>query len=206
MDSKHNTEEKILDAAMDIFLDKGLYGAKMQEIADKAGINKAMLHYYFRSKDKLYAHVFEKVFSGLFGQLHYVFATNDPFKVKVTNFVNSYIDLIKQNPRIPSFIIREIGEGGETAAMVLNKITTEQKNVLPLTFIQSVRMAIQNKEIRNLDPRQLVVTILGACVFFFVAEPIINVFLEKDTNYDRSIFLEERKNAIIDTIFNGINP
>lgn len=61
MDKDLTTEQKILEAARKIFLEKGLDGARMQDIADKAGINKAMLHYYFRSKDKLFEQIFLEV-------------------------------------------------------------------------------------------------------------------------------------------------
>jgi AcrR family transcriptional regulator len=61
MDKDLTTEQKILEAARKIFLAKGLDGARMQDIADEAGINKAMLHYYFRSKDKLFEKIFAEV-------------------------------------------------------------------------------------------------------------------------------------------------
>jgi TetR/AcrR family transcriptional regulator len=60
--SYSETERKILQAAREVFQRKGLYGARMQEIADAAGINKALLHYYFRNKDKLFDAIFSDVF------------------------------------------------------------------------------------------------------------------------------------------------
>lgn len=206
MDNTISTEEKILNTAMEVFLDKGLHGAKMQEIADAAGINKAMLHYYFRSKDKLYTHVFEKVFARVFGELHTIFASDESFKTQVETFVNKYIDLINSNPRIPLFIIRELGQGGEVGASVFKKIIAEHEHVLPQTFMQASQKAIQKNEIRETDPRQLLITLLGSCVFFFISEPMISVFLKKDPQYNRQDFIEARKNEIVNIIFNGIKP
>ena len=170
MDNKESTEQKILKTAMGIFVQKGRHGAKMQEIADAAGINKAMLHYYFRSKDKLYAQVFENVFARTFGSLHKVFETNDNFQVKLANFIDQYTNLISQNQQIPLFIMRELSEGAEEVKPVLNEIIMQKKFTLPFTFIQAAQIAIQKGEIRPLDPRQLFITLLGSVVFYFVID------------------------------------
>ncbi len=64
-----NTEQKILNAAREEFINTGLKGARMQEIADRAGVNKALLHYYFRSKEKLYEAAIREVGETLWGSI-----------------------------------------------------------------------------------------------------------------------------------------
>ena len=200
------TEEKILQAAMDIFLEKGLHGTKMQEIADKAEINKAMLHYYFRSKEKLYAHVFEIVFKHVFEELHQIFTSEESFETQVHTFVNKYIDLIKNNPRIPLFIIRELGQGGEVAANTFKNAIAAENYMLPHSFIVAAKNAVETKQIKPVDPRHLLITLLGSCVFFFIAEPMISVFLNNDPSFNREMFINQRKNEIINVLLNGIKP
>lgn len=204
MEDKKNTEQKILQTAMDIFVSKGKHGTKMQEIADAAGINKAMLHYYFRSKDKLFARVFENVFSGIFSTLHTTFENDDSFQQKLTNFVNAYCELIKTNSNLPLFILREIQEDSEEIKELFANILENYKFNLPFKFIDSTKKAIQEGEIKAVDPRQLLITVLGSSVFYFIAEPLLSVFLKNDPNYSREIFIDERKKAIVDIIFNGI--
>jgi len=206
VDKKESTEQKILKAAMSIFVQKGRHGAKMQEIADAAGINKAMLHYYFRSKDKLYVKVFENVFARIFGSLHTIFETNESFEVKLANFVDQYTSLIAQNQQIPLFIMREISEGAEELKPVFSKILEEKKFALPLTFIATINNSIQKGELRNIDSRQIFITIVGSVVFFFIAEPILSVLLKTDPGYQREKFIEERKKVVVDIILNGIKP
>ena len=98
-------EEIILRAAMDVFVEKGQYGAKMQEIADKAGINKALLHYYYRSKEKLYIHIFKFIFKKISSEILELLRSELPFKDFLRTFISKYIDLLNKNHRFPVFIM-----------------------------------------------------------------------------------------------------
>ena len=83
------TEQKILDAAKQVFLVKGLAGARMQEIADEAGINKALLHYYFRSKEKLFEKILNEAFTNIIPNIITIFTSNLPFFEKIRLFLMS---------------------------------------------------------------------------------------------------------------------
>ena len=89
---KNNTEERILESARQIFQAKGLQGARMQEIADKAGINKAMLHYYYRSKELLFEAVFEEAANRIFPKIVELLNTDYPLFEKIEYFVD-YFDI-----------------------------------------------------------------------------------------------------------------
>jgi len=206
VNGKESTEQKILKAAMVIFVQKGRHGAKMQEIADAAGINKAMLHYYFRNKEKLYAKVFHNVFAKIFGSLHKIFETDESFENKLTNFIDQYTRLIAENQQIPLFIMREISEGAEELKPIFNEILEEKKFALPITFIETINNSIQKGEIRKIDSRQIFITIIGSVVFYFIAEPILSVLLKVDPDFQRENFIEERKIIVVDIILNGIKP
>ena len=205
-----STEEKILKAAVEVFTQKGRHGAKMQEIADKAGINKAMLHYYFRSKEKLYVKVFREVFVKTFGGLHIIFDPDIPFTKALENFIDQYIDKIDKNPHIPLFIINELGEGAGTAVTVLQEALKNGEFKLPIAFLQMLNKALENNEIRKVDPLQFMISVIGLCVYYFIAEPLFtNVFMlvykmENSGGFDRPKFIEQRKKAIFDLIYNGI--
>ena len=103
------TEERIFDAATDVFLDKGMDGARMQDIANHANINKALLHYYYRTKDKLFEAVFEKIAAKVFSKFAPVFNENLSLEDKIRFFFNEHISFLQKNPRLPAFILNEIG-------------------------------------------------------------------------------------------------
>ncbi|MEJ2055399.1 MAG: TetR family transcriptional regulator, partial [Calditrichaceae bacterium] len=88
-------EEIILRAAMDVFVEKGQYGAKMQEIADRAGINKALLHYYYRSKEKLYIHIFKYIFRKIASEVLELLKSDLPFEELLRTFISKsiYLDI-----------------------------------------------------------------------------------------------------------------
>ena len=110
MPKKQNTEEKILEAAKEVFIREGKSGTRMQEIADKAGINKSLLHYYYRSKDKLFGAVFQFAFSKFGPNLIKIIGEgNDVFEV-IETFIDKYLDVISKNPFIPMFILNEVNK------------------------------------------------------------------------------------------------
>ena len=104
---KDNSEEKILNAAQSVFIQKGMDGARMQEIADEAGINKALLHYYFRTKQKLFEAILKKVFSNILPNLMDMVHSDLPIEEKLGIFIENYIDLLMENPYLPNFILKE---------------------------------------------------------------------------------------------------
>src|SRR5205809_3897614 len=99
------TEQRILTAAKKIFLAKGLDGARMQDIADEAGINKAMLHYYFRSKDKLFETIFEEVAIHFLPRITEIFESDKSLFKKIEAFCEVYIEQVKQMPYLPFFVL-----------------------------------------------------------------------------------------------------
>src|SRR6476620_11888786 len=102
-----STEEKILLAARKVFLNKGMDGARMQDIADEAGINKALLHYYVRSKDKLFEQIFLEVASSMLPHIFSIFQSDDTLFTKIDKFCDAYITTQIKTPYVPIFILIE---------------------------------------------------------------------------------------------------
>ena len=105
-----STEEKILDAARKVFVQKGLDGARMQDIADEAGINKALLHYYFRTKDKLFEMIFMETVGKIFPRFEMILLSDMDFFEKIRQIVSSYIEVIIHNPYLPLFVLNEMNK------------------------------------------------------------------------------------------------
>ena len=188
------TEEKILEAAKNVFIRKGMYGARMQEIADEAGINKAMLHYYFRSKDKLFDAIFQEAFHEFAPKAFSILKGDLPIEEKISRFVSNYIDVVSANPFLPIFIINEINQNPDR----LNHIT----NILGMVkeeLYKDMKVKVEDGEFREIDPVQLLINIMAMSIFPFLVRPIIQgAFEYSDEKYRE--FLEERKKLIPEII------
>ncbi len=204
MTKSMKTEEKIFRSAMSSFIEKGRHGAKMQEIADRAEINKAMLFYYYKDKEKLYAHVFETVLKKVFGSLHTIFKQGVPFSISLRLFIDRYMDMVNSNPQVPMFVLRELGSGDETATQIIAKLNAEGKFEFPKAFIESACKAVKNGEIKEVDPVQLMFSVIGAANYFFLAEPMMKPFLENQGDFNRRDFLLNQKQNIFNMFYHGI--
>src|SRR5512133_3072005 len=107
-EKEKQTEERIFDAATEVFEEKGLAGARMQNIADRAGINKALLHYYYRTKDHLFEAVFTALAKKVFSRFTPIFDDKMSIEEKIRFFFREHIEFLRKNPRLPGFILNEI--------------------------------------------------------------------------------------------------
>ena len=194
-----NTEQKILAAANKVFVEKGLEGSRMQEIADEAGINKALLHYYFRSKDKLFEAVFIEAFNKMVLQVIGLLKTDLPLFDKITLFTEQYIDLFIKNPFIPGFVLHELSRNPDRVVDLISNM-----GIQPEIFIHQIQQEIEQGRIIPIDPRQLIVNMLAMCIFPFVAKPILNTIIFQGNTDAFNEFIEDRKTAVPKFIINSI--
>ncbi|MEJ2634191.1 MAG: TetR/AcrR family transcriptional regulator [Calditrichia bacterium] len=203
MEYSSETEQKIIKAATEVFLQKGKEGARMQEIAGRAGINKALLHYYFRSKEKLYNQVFTKEVSQVFEDFFESIPLEKRMEDFLHTFVFNYIDHILKHPQVVRFMLWELESGAENLKEIFRGIYTSRQERTPLTIIQRIETAIQDGEIRPLDSLQLLISIIGVCVYAFVAKPLLEA-LFPGVNVTDPAFAEKRKKEVFNLIWNGI--
>ncbi|NHB67266.1 TetR/AcrR family transcriptional regulator [Perlabentimonas gracilis] len=201
-DDKVDTEKAILNAARQVFVRKGLDGARMQEIADEAGMNKALLHYYFRSKEKLFKMVFREAMSKFFPGMVVILGSSEiPIEKKVEAFIENYIKIIQENPFIPSFIIGELNKNPEqlTEFFVESGIDTSKVAfILKEVIAKELGITIQ-------QARHLVVNIIALCVFPFVGRPLLEKIIFQSNQDEFDQFISERKAVILNLIRTSIN-
>ena len=203
MAKSQNTEDKIVDAAKSVFIQKGMDGARMQEIADKAGINKALLHYYFRTKNKLFEKVFSIVFKDVFEIFEQAISEELDFEQFIEGFITSYITLLKSKPFIPHFVIHELNRKPERILEQMHNNNFDKQKLFQL-----VDKAVKDKVIRPIHPVHLLTNILSMCIFPVVAKPIITGFaLDGDTK-KYEIYMEERPVEVVRFVKNAVflNP
>lgn len=192
-------ESVILEAARKVFLQHGLEGASMQMIADVAGINKALLHYYYRSKERLFEAVFEEAFNKFFPEIGSLMTSDTDLYEKIEMFVDLYITGLKKYPQIPLFILHELNRDPSRVVERIMRI----KDV-PEVIIAQVEEEYRRGNITRIDPFQLMINLISLCIFPFIARPIIQgVFLQGDaTRFDE--LMESRKKEIPRFIFQSI--
>jgi TetR/AcrR family transcriptional regulator len=183
------TEEKIFEAATVVFEEEGLSGARMQNIADRAGINKALLHYYFRTKDHLFEAVFTKLAQKMFMKFSPIFEKNLSLEDKIRFFFKEHISFMQQNPKLPGFIINEINHNPYRIQKLLRNI--DFKKLWSVIQEQhSHELFKYNITEENLP--QIMTTIASLSVFPFAAKGIIEVAFDNfGVDFDK--YVEERK-------------
>lgn len=194
-----NTEEQILEAAKNVFQTKGMDGARMQEIADKAGINKAMLHYYYRSKQLLFEAVFKNAFSLLAPQLNAILNDDSSIEDKIKSFTSNYISFIIKHPYLPNFIIHELNRNQD----FILKLKDNKGFPSLEKFKRQVALEVEEGIIKPISAEQLFINILALNIFPFVAKPLIMAFTNTDSNAYKQL-LEVRKTEVANFIINSI--
>ena len=194
-----DTEQKILKAATDVFQTKGMDGARMQEIADKAQINKAMLHYYYRSKQKLFEAVFKTAVSIMAPKLKEIIAKDEPLFDKIRHFTDSYIDLISRHSYIPTFIINELNRN---PGLIQDTFIKEFGDSFSRMRTQVQELVDQGK-IQPIQPEQLILNVVSMSIFPFVAKPLLQSILQKDEKAYK-LLLNERKTHVADFVINAL--
>ena len=197
--TNQDTEEQILNAAKEVFQKKGMDGARMQEIADKAGINKAMLHYYYRSKQLLFEAVFSNAFSLLAPQMNKILNDDSSIEEKIRSFTHNYISFISKHPYLPNFIIQELNRNPS----FFEKIQENAAFPTLERFEKQVALEVEQGILRPTDGKQLFVNIISLNIFPFVASPLIKGLLRLDDKEFKAM-MEERKVAVAEFIVGSI--
>ena len=195
-----STEEKILAAAKKVFIAKGMYGARMQDIADEAGINKALLHYYFRSKEKLFEVIFLEAAQKLFPKINSIFESDIPLFQKIENFAEEYITIMSENPYLPLFVLNEVSQDPE---IFIQKMWGKQNLPKPKIFLDQIEKEVRKGTIKKISPLHLLINLISLSIFPFVAKPMIQFTLGLDELQFRNV-MEQRKKEVSKFIIDSI--
>jgi AcrR family transcriptional regulator len=204
-----DTEARILSAARAVFIRNGTAGARMQEIAEEAGVNQALVHYYFRTKDQLAQAVFRDVAARIVPSIISAFASEDDIAVKIERFVHAYIDGVRESPFIPGYILAELHFNPERITALAEEVTGANPATVMRTFLPRLRAQLDQQAaigaMRSIAPEQFLVNLIALCVFPFAARPVLRSVLGQDDEaFNR--FLDERRTELPDFILNALRP
>lgn len=194
-----NTEQKILNAANEVFQEKGLYGARMQEIADKAGINKALLHYYYRSKEKLFETVFRAAVTLMAPKIRNIIGSEEHLFDKIRRFTNEYISFLSNHAFLPAFVINELNKNPKLIQDVfLHEIGDSFQKLR-----DDVQILANKGEIKPVEVEHVLVNMISMSLFPIIAKPLLKTMFDK-SEADYQQFLNERKKLVADLIIESI--
>ncbi len=197
----NTTEQQILEAAKSVFFEKGMDGARMQEIADRAGINKALLHYYFRTKEKLFKHIFENVFQSIFQTVNQSIEQKADLFVFIEIFVKNYIRVLSQNPYIPNFIINEMNRNPKFVVEFTGHLRLNKNNLEKLII-----KSMETNQIIPINVDHFLADIMGMCLFPIIAKPIIQEFFFDGDQNSYQQFLDARSEHVISLLKKALIP
>ncbi len=171
IEDRTDAERRILDAAKNVFMLKGLEATSMSDIAKAAGISRTSLHYYFRTKEKLFREIFRSVVDGFMPQLGKIVRGNASVREKVEKFVDSYIDLLASFSNAPHFIINEIYRDPDGIVALFLSVESKHGNIAyALNMLEKHAKA---KKLKDFDAQHFCLSLYSQCVFPFVISPVL---------------------------------
>ena len=196
---EENTEEKIIRAAEKVFIEKGMAAARMQEIADEAGINKALLHYYYRSKEKLFSMVFQLAFKTFAPNILMAFEGTDDLFVKIERFVFAYLTTIEKNPHIPGFVISELSNNPDRLVTTIGYLNIDIQAVF-----NAIEVEVKKKTIIPIEPSDLIINVLALCIFPIIAKPMVKGIIFQGSEVEYKNMIERRKKEVAQFVISAI--
>lgn len=187
-----STETKIKEAARTVFHKKGYAAARTRDIAEAAGINLALLNYYFRSKEKLFSLIMMETFQQFIQTLKNIFDDkNTSLDEKIETLIGSYIDLFSEQPAMPLFILSELRTNPQELITQANL----RQIVMKSTFIKQFKENVREGVMTPIDPLHLIMNITGLTIFPFVASPMLRSVGEL-TDKGFNDLMQQRKKLI----------
>jgi AcrR family transcriptional regulator len=204
-----STEQRILDAAHAVFIRSGTAGARTQEIAKEAGVNSALLHYYFRSKERLAEAVFTRAAGQLLPAVIRILASDAALEDKVDQVVQTELLHLAKAPYLPGYILSELAHHPERAGQLVSAVTgmvpAEIGMRVSAVLGRQIDERVRAGRMHQIAPDQFIVNLLSMCVFPFAARPMLMALLGFDqTGFDR--FIDRRRKELAPFFLRALRP
>jgi len=197
-------EQQIVEAAEELFLNKGFSLTSTTEIARKAGCNQTLVHYYFRTKENLFQAIFESKFKIFISRFQIIGDMDLGFQEKLAMIIGSHFDLLRENPRLPFFIINELLTNEKRLKMIKETFTPVLSPIFR-QFEKDFKEAVKKGEIKDMDLFDLLLSMLSLNATLFLVNPIIKTVLNlSDGEFEE--FAKKRKSQNIEMILNNLKP
>jgi len=197
-----STVRRIVVAARKVFAHRGLAGARMDEIARVAGVNKALPYYYFRNKAELHRFVIETMIAQIAAAMGSPEVLSMGPAERVRALVNTTFDFVVHNPAYPRLIQRELMSSGRR----LHWMVTSYSRPLHKSMVQTIREGIESGQFRDVNPDHMVFTIFGMIMYYFATAALASQIWNRDVWHPDNV--AERRRAVLDFLEHGlfVNP
>ncbi|MGE5927342.1 MAG: TetR family transcriptional regulator [Gemmatimonadota bacterium] len=203
------TETRILEAARRVFIRRGTAGARMREIAEEAGVNQALLHYYFRSKGFLAEAVFQQAARRLFPPVIALLGSEAPLEEKVERVVEHELRILLENPFLPGYVLAELNQNPDRAAQLVTALMgTPVESFAPPVFARlaaQIEDAVAAGAMRPISADQFVMNLVSLCVFPFAARPMFCALLQLDARGFADM-IERRRKTLVPFFLAALRP
>lgn len=191
-------EERIIDAAKQVFLEKGFNEASMSDIAAQAGINRTGLHYYFRTKDRMFEAVFSDIISSFLPEIQEILTSDSPISDRVGRIVDVYFDIIRKNPLLPLFVVKEIQRDPKHLIDTICKVDSGH---FTETLLESLEKERKAGTIKDVPTPFLLYTYYGLIFSPIIAKPVTDIVFPM-TGQEREASLTKWKSLIVKQLCN----
>ncbi|MBN2261984.1 MAG: TetR/AcrR family transcriptional regulator [Prolixibacteraceae bacterium] len=199
-----NMEQLILETAERLFMDKGFALTSTTEIAREAGCNQALVHYYFRTKEKLFESIFERKAQLMLSAILKMDDPSQPFEERLRNLVENHFDIMVKNPKLPFLFLNELLTNPKRLEIMTQKFRTIPMTVME-RFTDDLQKEIDKGRIRDVTPISILLTVLSLNLTPFIIKPIF----QQMTNVSDELFdvmIEERKHENIRILMRSLVP
>jgi TetR/AcrR family transcriptional regulator len=205
MTTNNDTRTKIISAAIKVFAEKGKHGARMEEIAVRASVNKAMLYYYYTSKEILFKEVLKTILGKITANIikntkQIIENSNDPIEI-VEGFIHAHNKAFSRNSDYTKVLLIAIVNTPEEFREVME--VTQPDQIFPQKLMDIFEQGISQNNFRNVDPMQVFISIIGTNLIYFIGKPIAEILMNLEVQ-DEQAFLRKREDSVVDLLLYGL--
>ena len=206
MERNQNIEKRILWVAERLFLEKGFNGTSTTEIAKSVGCNQALIHYYFRTKEKLFWDIFSPKMEQVVEYLDAPLDESIGFLERISNIIDFYFGMLELDERLAPFIVNElVMHQGRWDTFRSRFLRNESRSSAFVRFENMVREEVGNGNIRNIEPIDLLLDIMSLTISSFIVAPKGYSRFECDSD-ERKAYLNGRREDVKSLILAGLRP
>ena len=201
------TEQRIFEAADRVFSRRGTDGARMQEIAEEAGVNKALLHYYYRTKEQLAEAVFKQTIGRFIPTVFQVMSSDLSLEEKVERVVHGYLDQLSRHPYLPGYLISEMTHRPDRLPRLIGALAGDRikEHVLSKLRVQ-IAERVEAGTLAPIAVEQFMANLISLCIFPFAVRPMLTYVLFEGDPAAFEAFIEERRRELPGYILRALRP
>lgn len=178
-------EQRIVAAAKQVFIEKGFAETCMNDIAVRAGINRSGLHYYFRTKERMFEAVYADIVFSFIPTIHDIIMRESPVRERLSEVVDVYFNLFRKEPGYPLFLVRELHRNADYVLSTIHKLEIEKYAV---SVVDALRLGMASGVIRTMPVEFVVYTFFGLVAVPFMSRPLVErVGLSGGRSFDESL-------------------